>query len=113
MARELKKPNIIMEKDLKEYDGPIEIDVSPRVEKKEVAKTIELQVEVPVYAAIPQSAPVIKLISFGAWFQKKSANNPKLKLSYKEAIEAHCKAIGIGPQATEEEYDAALSHFGL
>jgi hypothetical protein len=116
MARELKKPNVILEKDLKEYAGPIEIDVTVRKEEKKAEpkeEPKEEEVIIPVAAAIPQAPSPVKLISFGAWFQKRSANNPKLKLSYKEAIEAHCKSIGIGPQATEGEYDAALSHFGL
>jgi hypothetical protein len=117
MARELKKPSVIMEKDLKEYAGPIEIDVSPKqAQEKPIQEEVEENAEViiPAGAAIPQqSVPVVKLMTFGAWFQKRGTNNPKMKLSYKEAIEAHCKSIGIGPQATEEEYDAALSHFGL
>lgn len=115
MARELKKPSVIMEKDLKEYAGPVEIDVSPKKSDPKPAQEAEeaREVVIPANAAVPQQQPAVKLMTFGAWFQKRGASNPKMKLSYKEAIEAHCRSIGIGPQATEEEYDAALSHFGL
>ena len=112
MSREIKKPEMIMEKDLKDDAGPIMIDVSPKGAEEVVAQK-KLEPLIPPNAAIPQVAPVSKLITFSTWFQKRSGHNPKLKLSYKEAIEAHCKAIGILSHATEEEFDAALAHFGL
>jgi len=113
MAREIKKPQSILEADTKEYDGPIEIDVTPKVEEVVEAVVEEAVVLViPPGAAVPQASNS-KLISFSTWFQKKSVNNPKLKLSYKEAIEAHCKCVGVQAQATEEEYNAVLAHFGI
>ena len=108
MARELKKPNVIMENELKEYAGPIVIEVSEKKEEVKIEKKEEL-LAIPTQAI---STPVIT-ISFNAWFQKKCSKNPKLKLSYRESIEAHFKAIGLGNNATAEEYDAALVHFGL
>jgi len=113
MAREIRKPKVVLEADIKEYDGPIEIDVTPR-EEEVVEEEVEEKVElvIPPGAAIPQASNS-KLVSFNTWFQKKSSNNPKLKLSYKEAIEAHCKCIGVQAQATEEEYNAVLAHFGI
>ena len=112
MAREIKKPTVILETDIKEYDGPIEIDVTPR-EEVVIEEVVEEKVLViPPGAAVPQASNS-KLVSFNTWFQKKSAKNPKLKLSYKEAIEAHCKCIGVQTQATEEEYNAVLAHFGI
>jgi len=116
VARDIKKPEVVFESDLKEYDGPIVIDVTP---KEEPVEAVYIEAErkfeaiIPPNAAVPQAAPVTKLVTFAVWFQKRSANNPKLKLSYREAIEAHCKCIGINTHATEEEYDAALAHFGI
>lgn len=116
MARDIKKPEVVLEQDLKEYAGPIVIDVTPKkvpAENKDIEAERRFEAIIPPGAAIPQAAPAVKLVTFSAWFQKRSANNPKLKLSYREAIEAHCKCIGVGSCATEEEFDAALSHFGV
>lgn len=117
MARELKKPNVIKESDLKEYAGPIEIDVTPKavIQVDEVVEEPkeEPKAKISSAAAIPNQPPAVPTISFGAWFQKRSARNPKLKISYREAIEAHFKSIGIKSPATEAEYNVALSHFGL
>lgn len=117
MARDIKKPDVIFESDLKEYAGPIIIDVTPKEEPIEYAVDIEAERKfeaiIPPNAAVPQVAPATKLVTFSTWFQKRSANNPKLKLSYREAIEAHCRCIGINTHASEEEYDAALAHFGI
>jgi hypothetical protein len=119
MAREIKKPAKIREQDLKDYAGDIVIEVSPAKEVKVEKSTKSTVVhdaaaeQVAVQAAKAASNPGFRLISFNAWFQKASAKNPRVKLSYKEAIEAHCKAVGLELQATEEAYDAALLHFGL
>lgn len=119
MAREIKKPKVISEKDLKDYAGDVIIDVSEREDEPaaEVAMPKELAHDaaaekVAVQAAVSATSGV-RLISFNAWFQKAMAKNPRVKLSYKEAIEAHCKAVGLEAQSTEEAFDAALSHFGL
>lgn len=108
MTREYKKPKIIMESDLKDYAGPIVIEVSNKREETKTEKKEEL-LAIPAQVQVAQ----VNTISFNAWFQKRSSKNPKLKLSYRESIEAHFKAIGLGSNATAEEYDAALSHFGL
>ncbi len=122
MAREIKKPAFVREKDLKEYDGDVIIDVTPRSEKKEVEeKSAPVDViaadaageQVAVAAAQAAAAPGVRLLTFNAWFQKVTAKNPKVKLSYKEAIEAHCRAVGLPDQAPADAFDAALSHFGL
>lgn len=119
MAREIKKPAQVLEKDLKEYDGDIVIDVSPRdpyapkAAKEDVIANDAAGELVSVAAAQAAAEPGVRLISFSAWFQKTSAKNAKVKLSYKEAIEAHCRAVGLPDQAPEEAFDAALSHFGL
>ena len=114
MARDIKKPEVILESDIKEYAGPIIIDVTPRDEPVvDIEAEKKFEAIIPPNAAVPQVAPVTNLVTFSAWFQKRSANNPKLKLSYREAIEAHCKCVGINTYATEEEYDAALAHFGI
>ena len=116
MARDIKKPEVILESDLKEYAGPVEIDVTPREKVEEPAKEEVVEapkIEIPAGAAVPKPATATNIISYGAWFQKRSACNPKLKLSYKGAIEAHCKAMGVKLSATEEEFDSVLSHFGL
>jgi len=119
MAREIKKPERILESDLKEYAGDIVIDVTPKDELKEeapVKETIVLDAlaeKIAIVVSQSSAIPGVKILSFNAWFQKVSAKNPRVKLSYREAIEAHCKAVGVGLQATEETFDAALSHFGL
>lgn len=119
MAREIKKPERILESDLKEYAGDIVIDVTPKDELKKVEAPKETVVldalaeQVAIVASQSSAVPGVKILSFSAWFQKVSAKNPRVKLSYREAVEAHCKAVGVGLQATEETFDAALSHFGL
>ncbi len=124
MAREIKKPTSISEADLKDFDGEVVIDISPKEEAAspeaiapEVAPT-EVEpaaaAEVISVAAVKATTPLATpTLTFNAWFQKAIARNPKIKLSYKEAVEAHCKAIGLKSQATEEAFNAALSHFGL
>lgn len=118
MSREIKKPNQIRESDLKDYAGDVMIDVSERKEEEES----KVKVSVPevaaaevvaVQAAQAVSDSDVKTLSFNAWFQKVSAKNPRIKLSYKEAIQAHCLAVGLELKSTEEAYDAALKHFGL
>lgn len=117
MARDIKKPAQVREKDLKEYAGDVVIDVTPRDEEAPAAeKPVPADVaaeKVAVVAAQAAAEPKARFMSFAAWFQKASAKNPRVKLSYKEAIEAHCKAVGLEAQATEEAFDAALKHFGL
>lgn len=115
MSREIKKPQQIREKDLKDYAGDVEIDVSFREEEEDaVSVSRDAAAEAVAVQAIQAAAePGVRLISFHAWFQKVSAKNPRVKISYKEAIDAHCKAVGLESQATEEAYDAALKHFGL
>lgn len=117
MARELKKPQMIKEGDLKEYAGDIVIDVTPR---KEPQKKIIPLTRIPVnmeaaYAAAakPNAATPNGQMAFNVWFQKILSSNPKVKLSYKESLEAHCKAMGIGMKATETQYNTVLKHFGL
>lgn len=115
MAREIKKPLSVNETDVKDYAGDIEIDVTPHDEdaapQQSHVQVLVEQVEVAVAQAA--SAPSSQTLTFNAWFQKALARNPRVKLSYKEAIEAHCKAVGLESQATDEAYSAALSHFGL
>jgi hypothetical protein len=117
MAREIKKPAKVREADLKDYAGDVVIDVTPGKEKPKAAQksvpqdAVAEQIQVAEAQAAAQ--PDVRLVSFNAWFQKATAKNPRVKLSYKEAIEAHCKAVGLPSQATEEAFDAALSHFGL
>lgn len=119
MAREIKKPTKIREADLKEYAGDIVIDVTPRDPKKPEEKKQDpiaadaAGEQVAVAAAQAATQPGVKLLTFNAWFQKVSAKNSRVKLSYREAVEAHCKAVGLPDQATEDAFDAALSHFGL
>jgi len=115
MSREIKKPAKVRESDLKDYAGDVVIDVTAKLPEAE-----PLPVELPAEAAAEEAAvqavytaPGAKVLSFAAWFQKALAKNPRIKLSYKEAIEAHCKAVGLSDQATEEAFDAALKHFGL
>lgn len=117
MARELKKPKVVKEGDLKEYAGDVIIDVTPR---KDPPKRISPLVKAPfdleaasANAAKPNTAPASNLMAFNVWFQKLMNAKPRMKLSYKEAIEAHCKAMGFGSKATEEQYNKALEHFGL
>lgn len=119
MAREIKKPARIAEKDLKEYAGDIVIDVTPKDQRKPeapkedaIAKDAAGE-QVAVAAAQAAAQPGVRLMTFNAWFQKVTAKNPRVKLSYREAVEAHCKAVGLPDQATEDAFDAALSHFGL
>lgn len=125
MARNIKKPKVIREKDLKEDAGPVEIDLDAALKQKEDLQALEALKAEQKYQAVVKamenaaasaassSANKPRVISFNTWFQKASSKNPKIKLSYKEAIESHCKAIGINQQATEEEFEAALVHFGL
>jgi len=116
MAREIKKPNVIKEKDLKDHVGDVVIEVSEGPAKEvPMPKSIahDAAAEKVAVQAIASAAAGVRLISFNAWFQKAAAKNQKVKLSYKEAIEAHCKAVGLDSQSTEEAFDAALSHFGL
>jgi len=110
MAKDLKKPTFIRELDIKEYAGDIVIteEVSPVQAEKEAA--IE-KIEVAVAQA--SANPEMKMLSFNAWFQKANTKNPRVKMSYREAIEAHCKAVGLTGSSTEEAFDAALVHFGL
>jgi hypothetical protein len=116
MAREIKKPTKIIENELKEYAGDVVIDVThvaPKAKLEEAAPPSVVAEAIAVQAAQAASDSNARFISFNAWFQKVSAKNPRIKLSYREAIEAHCKAVGLDVQATEEAYDAALKHFGL
>lgn len=122
MARHIKKPKVIKEKDLKDNKGPVVIDLdAPRqaldVEALTAVKAEEKYEKVikamEKAAASKQEASTVKTVSFNVWFQKTIAKNPKIKLSYKEALEAHCKSIGISQVATEEEFEAALTHFGV
>lgn len=123
MARHIKKPKVIKEQELKEDAGPIEIELS---EKEPVdlqalhALKAEQKYQAVVKAIQEAAAPSSqqdssrpRTVSFNAWFQKVCTKNQKIKLSYKEAIESHCRSIGISQSATEEEFDAALAHFGL
>lgn len=116
MAREIKKPTMIKETDVKEFAGEIVIDVTPR--KTDPKPVLPLGAQRPVTldtsrAAQPNIAPDPNLMSFNVWFQKLSASNPKVKLSYKEALEAHCRSMGVAAMCTEEAFNAALKHFGL
>jgi hypothetical protein len=114
MAREIKKPAKIKERDLKEYAGDIVIDVTPGKKESQPVVAASAKVEqIQVDEAQAAAQPGARLISFAAWFQKTIAKNPRLKMSYHEAVKAHCKAVGLGDQATEEAFDAALAHFGL
>lgn len=116
MARELTKPKMIKEGDLKEYAGDIIIDVTPRKDPPRPIAPLVKEVDVAAAlatAAKPNTAPPSNQVAFNVWFQKVMNAKPKLKLSYKEAIEAHCKAMGFGSKATEEQYNTALAHFGL
>lgn len=123
MARHIKKPKVIKEQDLKEDAGPIEIELSEKepidAEALRAAKAeqkyqaVVKAMEQAAASSVRQDASKPRTVSFNAWFQKASTKNPKIKLSYKEAIESHCRSIGISQQASEEEFDAALAHFGL
>ena len=116
MAREIKKPKSVREKDLKDYAGDIVIDVTPGKAAEKPAKTVPQDAvaeQIQVAEAQATARDGVRLVSFNAWFQKVSTKNQRIKLSYREAIEAHCKAVGLAGQATEEAFNAALSHFGL
>jgi len=122
MAREIKKPASIRESDTKEFAGDVVIDVSyrePEVkeEQDEAPQSVVINAAAErVAVAAAQAAatlPGVKMLSFNAWFQKVCARNPRVKLSYKEAIQAHCKAVGLDNESTEEAFDAALVNFGL
>ena len=117
MAKELKKPAMIKEGDLKEYAGDIVIDVTPRKEPvRPIAPLVKKSVDISAMAeraAKPNPVVDPKLLTFNVWFQKAMLARPTLTVAYKEALEAHCKALGIATKATEEQYNGALVHFGL
>jgi hypothetical protein len=112
MAREIKKPTKVNESQLKEYAGDVIIEIpaaNTEVKIKDVpAKVADEAASIPV-----TTVNELKTLTFNAWFQKACAKNPRIKLSYREAIEAHCKAVGLLGPTSEEAYDAALQHFGL
>jgi len=105
------------EGDLKEYAGDIIIDVTPRKDPpRKFLPLVKEPVDVEAVlatAAKPNAAAPAGQIAFNVWFQKLMNAKPSLKLSYKESIEAHCKAMGFGQRATEAQYNSALAHFGL
>jgi hypothetical protein len=110
MAREIKRPAVIKESELKEQAPAVE--TAPTVEAPVPAEQAKIKaVEEAIAVASAPQGPA--LISFGTWFQKLASKNPKIKTQYKEAILAHCKAVGIAEHATEGEFNAALKHFGL
>lgn len=121
MARYIKKPKAIKEQDLKENAGPVEIVLDQKKEELnlEALRALKAQekyeavIKAMANAAATKKSSNSKSMSFGTWFQKALTKNPKIKLSYKEAIESHCRSIGVAAQATEEEFEAALTHFGL
>jgi hypothetical protein len=111
MAREIKRPAVIKESELKEQVAPAEVSL-PVAETPVPPEQVKIKaVEEAIAAASAPQGPA--LISFGTWFQKLASKNPKIKTQYKEAILAHCKAVGIAEHATEGEFNAALKHFGL
>lgn len=117
MARDIRKPARIKETDVKDFAGEVVIYVRETEDEAKPVPTLQQESQTEVAAVhavyVPVEVPAVKLISFNAWFQKAIKKNPRVKLSYKEAIEAHCKAVGIDGPGTEEGFEAALQHFGL
>lgn len=123
MARSIKKPKVIREEEIKDIDGPVEIEIKEKdpvdLEAQELAKAekkyqnVLKAMELATSSSSKESQNKPRTLTFNAWFQKACSLNPKIKLSYKEAVESHCRSIGIAHQATEEEFYAALAHFGL
>jgi hypothetical protein len=118
MARALNKPKEIRESDLKDVVCPVEIEIDMPEEVVEVVKE-EPKEEVPAVIAQPitpvkKSIPPAPLtIPFNIWFHKKSSDNSKIKVAYKEAILAHFLAVGLKEEELPEKYEVALKNFGL